>query len=139
MANKVDTDDIIMEDHIGYRFNEILPSFNFRKCPSKRTYLEMLNDTHDKEMNSRIDNYKIITKNKISFENKFLGNNNNSYETKKIESLIKITNDNDMNKIKKNLVIRKKMEYDEEKEKRFVENYYRIKNAELIRLRFGTE
>ena len=139
MANKVDTDDIIMEDHIGYRFNEILPSFNFRKCPSKRTYLEMLNDTHDTEMNSRIDNYKIITKNKISFENKLLGNNNNSYETKNIESLIKITNDNDMNKIKKNLVIRKKMEYDEEKEKRFVENYYRIKNAELIRLRFGTE
>ena len=44
-----------------------------------------------------------------------------------------------MNKIKKNLVIRKKMEYDEEKERRFVENYYRIKNAELNRLRFGTD
>jgi len=139
MANKVDTDDIIMEDHIGYRFNEILPSFNFRKCPSRRTYLEMLNESRDTDMSSRIDNYKLITKNKISFENKFIGNDKNSYDAKKVESLIKISNDHDMNKIKKNLVIRKKLEYDEEKERRFVENYYRIKNAELNRLRFGTE
>jgi len=139
MANKVDTDDIIMEDHIGHRFNEIIPSFNFRKCPSKRTYLEMLNESGDTDMSSRIDNYKLITKNKISFENKFIGNGKNSYDAKKVESLIKMSNDHDMNKIKKNLVIRKKMEYDEEKERRFVENYYRIKNAELNRLRFGTE
>ena len=139
MANIIDTDDIIMQDCIGRRFNEIIPSFNFRKCPSKRRYLEMLNDTHDTEMNNRIDNYKLITKNKISFENKYIGNSKNLYESKKVESLIKTSNDNDMNKIKKNLVIRKKMEYDEEKEKRFVENYYRIKNAELNRLRFGTQ
>ena len=139
MANKIDTDDIIMEDHIGYRFNEILPNFNFRKCPSRRTYLEMLNGSHDTERSSRIDNYKLITKNRISFANKFIWNDKNTYDAKKVESLIKISNDHDMNKLKKNLVIRKKMEYDEEKERRFVENYYRIKNAELNRLRFGTD
>ena len=139
MANKIDTDDIIMEDHIGYRFNEIFPNFNFRKCPSRRTHLEMLNESHDTERSSRIDNYKLITKNRISFANKFIGNDKNTYDAKKVESLIKISNDHDMNKLKKNLVIRKKMEYDEEKERRFVENYYRIKNAELNRLRFGTD
>ena len=139
MANKVDTDDIIMKDYISYGFNRTISNYNFRKCPSRRSYLEMLNESHDTEMNSRIDNYKLITKNKISFENNFIGNNFNSYEAKKVESLIKSNNDNDMNKIKKNLVIKKKMEYDEEKEKRFVENYYRIKNAELNKLRFGTQ
>ena len=29
------------------------------------------------------------------------------------------------------------MEYDEEKERKWVENYYKIKNAELNKLRFG--
>ena len=108
MANKIDTDDIIMEDHIGYRFNEILPKFNFRKCPSRRTYLEMLNESHDTEMSSRIDNYKLITKNRISFANKFVGNDKNSYDAKKVESLIKISNDHDMNKLKKKFSNKKK-------------------------------
>ena len=31
------------------------------------------------------------------------------------------------------------MEYDEEKERKFVENYYKIKNAELNKLRFGID
>ena len=44
---------------------------------------------------------------------------------------------NDINKAKKNLIVKKRIEYDEEKERKWVENYYRIKNAELNRLRFG--
>ena len=64
---------------------------------------------------------------------------NFNHNAEKVDILIKKNDLFDMNAIRKNLVVKKTLEYDEEKERKFVENYYRIKNAELNRLRFGTE
>ena len=72
-----------MEEHTVYKFNEILPIFNLIVFPPKRTYLYIVKESHDTEMNSRIDNYKLITKNRIPFENNFIGNGKNSNDTKK--------------------------------------------------------
>ena len=127
MSAKINSDDIVMKEST---FSSFWPRFNIRKCPPKRTYLEMLKDSEESTINSRFDNYKFVSKNIIFFEKKTAEeksktkHNNNMY---------------DSNNPKKNLMIKKKLEYDEEKEKKFVENYYRIKNAELIKLRFGTE
>jgi hypothetical protein len=61
-------------------------------------------------------------------------------ENKNSNSLIKNFNEyTNLNEVKKNLNIKKSVvEYDEEYERKMVENYYRIKNAELNRLRFGS-
>ena len=131
MSAKIGSDDIVMKEST---FSSFWPRFNIRKCPPKRTYLEMLKDSEESTINSRVDNYKLVYK------------NINYFEKKSTEEKSKTKNNNnnifgmyDSNNPKKNLMIKKKLEYDEEKEKKFVENYYRIKNAELIKLRFGTE
>ena len=127
MSAKINSDDIVMKEST---FSSFWPRFNIRKCPPKRTYLEMLKDSEESTINSRVDNYKLVSKN-INF-----------FEKKTAEEKSKTKHNNNMydsNNPKKNLMIKKKLEYDEEKEKKFVENYYRIKNAELIKLRFGTE
>ena len=91
----------------------------------------MLYDSNQTLLNYRIDNYK-LNKN---FEKKVKSNND---ENNNGNILIMNFNDfNDINKAKKNLMVKKRIEYDEEKERKWVENYYRIKNAELNRLRFG--
>ena len=61
-------------------------------------------------------------------------------ENKNSNSLIKNFNEyTNLNDVKLNLNIKKSVvEYDEEYERKMVENYYRIKNAELNRLRFGS-
>ena len=87
-------------------------------------------------INNRIDNYKLSEQaaNSISLLNNVINNNEK-------EKLIVINyNDfNDINKAKKNLAKKKYMEYDEEKERQWVENYYKIINSQLNKLRFGNE
>ena len=141
MSNKTDYDDIIMEDNYEQSYTGLFPSLHFFKKPHKRTYLEMLNDSKQLSMNNRFDNYRIINKKINTLPKSIEGNNINSYNNEKNQNLIKENNNifSDFNKAKKNLIVKKKLEYDEEKEKRYVENYYKIKNAELNKLRFGTE
>ena len=130
MSAKIGSDDIVMKEST---FSSFWPRFNLRKCPPKRTYLEMLKDSEESTINSRVDNYKLVNKNINYFEKK------STEEKSKTKNNNNIFGMYDSNNPKKNLMIKKKLEYDEEKEKKFVENYYRIKNAELIKLRFGTE
>ena len=139
MASSTDFENIIMDDKIDFDCNRFTPRFYFRKCPRKRTYMEMLNDNQETTIISRIDNFKLIDKNLKIIEKNIIGNISNDFDNKNNYNMFKINNDefSNFNQAKKNLFIRRKQEYDEEKEKKFVENYYRIKNAELIILRFG--
>ena len=100
--------------------------------------MEMLKESNQTLINNRIDNFKLINKNMKSLENNFDSKAFN-YNAEKVDVLLKKNDLFDMNSIRKNLIVKKKLEYDEEKERKFVENYYRIKNAELNKLRFGTE
>ena len=111
MSNKAISEDIAMIDNFTSFKNYFSTKYgNYKR---KRNYLDMLNNSNTSSLNNRIENYKISCHNK------------------------RISEYNKVNKIKKNLIIKKKFEYDEEKEKKLVENYYRIKNAELNKLRFG--
>ena len=126
-------EDIIMKDYTNNNYNSsnkfYLPSSNYIR-PRKRTFLEMLQDSNQIIINRRIDNYKLVKK---SEEINYLRHNYN-----KKDDLV-LLNFNKNNEVKKNLLVKKKVEYDEEKERKLVENYYKIKNAELNKLRFGTD
>ena len=139
MSNKTECDDINMEDNYGYRFSRLFPTINFIKKPRKRTYIEMLNESKQLTVNNRLDNYRIINKKNKTIQDNTIENNINSNINGKRENIINDDIFSDFKKAKKNLIVKKKLEYDEEKEKKFVEDYYRIKNAELNKLRFGTE
>jgi hypothetical protein len=136
MSNKAISEDITMTDNFTSFKNFF--STNFGNYKRKRNYLDMLNNSNTCSLNKRIENYKISCHNKrISEYNKMNKNNNNDM---KDECLIRELNSNlilNFDKIKKNLIVKKKFEYNEEKERKLVENYYRIKNAELNKLRFG--
>ncbi len=131
MLVDLDGNDIIMKDNTSKSFSSL---FSYIR-PRKRTYLEMLNDSKQMDINKRVDNYilnKHIEKNQSIY---LLKNNNNERDN----YLIKNFDDfNNINKAKKNFMIKRNLEYDEEKERKWVENYYKIKNAELNRLRFGS-
>ena len=126
-------EDIIMKDYTNSNYNSsnkfYLQSSNYIR-PRKRTFLEMLQDSNQIIINRRIDNYKLVKK---SEEINYLRHNYN-----KKDDLV-LLNFNKNNEVKKNLLVKKKVEYDEEKERKMVENYYKIKNAELNKLRFGTD
>ena len=139
MSNKTECDDINMEDNYGYRFSRLFPTINFIKKPRKRTYIEMLNESKQLTVNNRLDNYRIFNKKNKTIQDNTIENNINSNINGKRENIINDDIFSDFKKAKKNLIVKKKLEYDEEKEKKFVEDYYRIKNAELNKLRFGTE
>ena len=136
MTSKID-DDIIMSENVYNNNYNTCNRFNFSFSnyirPRKRTFLQMLHDSKQTDLNYRIDNYKLNKK----FEKKENSDNN---ENNNDNIIIKNFNDfSDINRAKKNLMVKKRIEYDEEKERKWVENYYRIKNAELNRLRFGTD
>ena len=125
-----DGDDIIMKDNTSRSLSTL---FGYVR-PRKRTYIEMLNDTNQLDINNRIDNY-LLNKHVDKSRTIYLEKNNNN---EKDNNIIKNFDDfNNINDAKKNLMIKRNLEYDEEKERKWVENYYRIKNAELNRLRFG--
>ena len=124
--------DVIMKDcsNNNYNsFNKFNVPFSYYIRPRKRTFLEMLQNSNQIILNNRIDNYKFLKKTEKLEK---LENNN------KNEDLISL-NYNNFYEVKKNMVVKRKFEYDEEKERKWVENYYKIKNAELNRLRFGTD
>ena len=130
MLNYIDNEDIIMQDNTSHSFL----TFTSYIRPRKRTYLDMLYHTNQASLNNRIENYKL---NKYTQNIHSLYFNNNK---ERDNSLIKNFDEfNGINNAKKNLIVKKNVEYDEEREKKFVENYYKIKNAELNRLRFGID
>ena len=132
MLNNIENDDIIMQDNTSHAF----PFFINYIRPRKRTYLDMLYNSNQLLLNNRIDNYK-LNKYTQNIQSSFFNNNDNN---EKDNSLIKdFDSFNNINSAKKNLIVKKHMEYDEEKERKFVENYYKIKNAELNKLRFGID
>ena len=132
MLNNIENDDIIMQDNTSHTF----PFFINYIRPRKRTYLDMLYNSNQLLLNNRIDNYK-LNKYTQNIQSSFFNNNDNN---EKDNSLIKdFDSFNNINNAKKNLIVKKHMEYDEEKERKFVENYYKIKNAELNKLRFGID
>ena len=149
MSNKIDLDDIVMKDNFvksGDNYNNFF-SRNFKNYTHKRNYLDMLKNSNMTLVNNRVDNLKLISKN-LKTDERICGElNNNDICNKKDRcnintDLIKDINNyffSSFNQTKKNLIIKKPLIYDEEKEKKWVENYYRIKNAELNKLRFGTE
>ena len=138
MSIKTDLDDVIMEDNYA-NCSGLFSRYNFIKKPHKRNYIEMLNDSKQLTMNNRFDNFRIMNRKMNTLQKYIEDKNINFINNKKKENLIKNNIFTDFNKAKKNLIVKKQLEYDEEKERKFVENYYRIKNAELNRLRFGTE
>ena len=125
-------EDIIMKDH-NCSFPYYFSFSNFIR-PKKRRYIEMLSETNQKELNIRIDNYKISAQ--AEKNNSILNFTKNNEEDNK---LIVINYDvfNNINKSKKNFLGKKRYDFDEERERKLVENYYKIKNAELNKLRFG--
>ena len=125
MINNIGYDDIIMKDCCS---NNLTTYIKYIR-PHKRTYLEMLNNSNEATLNKRIDNYKL---------NKYAEKNKNNFKERDNYLMTNFNGFNDINKAKKNLMVKKVIEYDEEKERKWVENYYRIKNAELNKLRFGT-
>ena len=130
MVSKLD-EDIIMKDNT-YNF---FSSFSNYIRPRKRTYIDMLYDNNISLLTHRRENYELYNEYK---ENNSLFNSNNN-ENKGEDLIIKNINDiNCIQNAKKNLITKKNFEYDEEKERIMVANYYRIKNAELNRLRFGS-
>ena len=130
MINNIDCDDVIMKDNTS---NNYSPCIHYIR-PHKRTYLEMLYSSNQAILNRRIDNYKL---NKYNEKNKSLYENANNKEERDDCLIMNYDGFNDINKAKKNLMVKRRIEYDEEKERKWVENYYKIKNAELNRLRFG--
>ena len=130
MINNIDCDDVIMKDNTS---NIYSPYIHYIR-PHKRTYLEMLYNSNQAILNRRIDNYKL---NKYNEKNKCLYENINNKEERDDCLIMNYDGFNDINKAKKNLMVKRRIEYDEEKERKWVENYYKIKNAELNRLRFG--
>ena len=132
MLNNIENDDIIMQDNTSHAF----PFFINYIRPRKRTYLDMLYNSNQLLLNNRIDNYK-LNKYTQNIQSSFFNNND---KNEKDNSLIKdFDSFNNINNAKKNLIVKKHIEYDEEKERKFVENYYKIKNAELNKLRFGID
>ena len=131
MINNIECDDIIMKDNTS---NTYSPYINYIR-PHKRTYLEMLYGSNQVILNSRIDNYKF---NKYHEKNNYLYENINNTEERDDNLIMNYDGFNDISKAKKNLMVKRRIEYDEEKERKWVENYYKIKNAELNKLRFGT-
>ena len=132
MLNNIENDDIIMQDNTSHVFTSFI---NYIR-PRKRTYLDMLYNTNQLLLNNRIDNYK-LNKYAQNIQSSFFNNNN---DNERDNSLIKnFDSFNNIDNAKKNLIVKKHIEYDEEKERKFVENYYRIKNAELNKLRFGID
>ena len=141
MSNKTSYEDVIMIDSYDNSFVGLFSSFNYKPC--KRTYLEMMNESGQTSINNRIDKFKIMNKNEKILENKISESISNKNNTEQRPSYLNINNRDifypmDFKTTKKNLIVKKKWNYDEEKEKKFVENYYKIKNAELIKLRFGS-
>ena len=133
MLNQIEGDDIIMKDCTGSHYSTFI---NFIR-PRKRSYMEMINNSGQSHLNNRIYNYKVsdhMDKVKSSFNNN-ININNNQINNNLIMSF---NGYNDINKAKKNFMVKKRIEYDEEKERKWVENYYKIKNAELNKLRFGS-
>ena len=133
MLNQIEGDDIIMKDCTSSNYSTFI---NFIR-PRKRSYMEMINNSGQCYLNNRIYNYKVsdhMDKVKTSFNNN-ININNNQINNNLIMSF---NGYNDINKAKKNFMVKKRIEYDEEKERKWVENYYKIKNAELNKLRFGS-
>ena len=133
MLNQIEGDDIIMKDCTSSHYSTFI---NFIR-PRKRSYMEMINNSGQCHLNNRIYNYKVsdrMDKVKTSFNNN-ININNNQINNNLIMSF---NGYNDINKAKKNFMVKKRIEYDEEKERKWVENYYKIKNAELNKLRFGS-
>ena len=149
MSNKIDLDDIVMKDNFvksGDNYNNFF-SRNFKNYTHKRNYLDMLKNSNMTLVNNRVENLKLINKNQttaeITHENAYNDDACNKKDTCNANTDPINKNNNysfsSFNQTKKNLIIKKPLIYDEEKEKRWVENYYKIKNAELNKLRFGTE
>ena len=141
MSNKTSYEDITMTDSYDNSFVGLFSSFNYKPC--KRTYLEMMNESGQSSINNRIDKFKIMNKNEKILENKISESISNKNSIEQGPCYLNINKRDifyplDFKTTKKNLIVKKKWNYDEEKEKKFVENYYKIKNAELIKLRFGS-
>ena len=149
MSNKIDLDDIVMKDNFDNGCDSYHNYFsrNFKNYTHKRNYLDMLKNSNMTLVNNRVENLKLISKN-LKTDERIHGelNIDDIYNKKDISNtntdLIKEINNysfSSFNQTKKNLIIKKPLIYDEENEKKWVENYYRIKNAELNKLRFGNE
>ena len=149
MSNKIDLDDIVMKDNFDKGCDSYHNFFsrNFRNYTHKRNYLDMLKNSNMILVNNRVENLKLISKNLQTTERKDGDLKDNDTKDKKdicnanVGLRREVNNDffSSFNQTKKNLIIKKPLIYDEEKEKKWVANYYKIKNAELNKLRFGTE
>ena len=136
MINKYEyNDDIIMRDDTSHVYPSYFSFSNYFR-PGKRKYNDMLSQTNQDLINKRIDSYKLCEQ--ASKSNSILNTvNNNNIKTNKL--IVMNYNDfNCINNAKKNLLGKKIFAFDEEKERKLVENYYKIKNAQLNKLRFGT-
>lgn len=92
-----------------------------KKYFNKRTYYEMINNAKESELDKRRENFLLSSIYKQKMDENY--QNSNYYPFSYSNS----TNDNGLVMVKR--------KYDEEKEKKFVENYYKVKNEELMKLR----
>ena len=97
--------DVIMKDCSNNgcdSVNKFYVPFSYYIRPRKRTFLEMLQNSNQRILNNRIDNYKFLKKTEKLEK---LENNNNN----KNEDLISL-NYNNFNEVEKNLVVKRKIE-----------------------------
>lgn len=117
-------DNIIMEEctnNSSFIFNK-----NFSKYPFKRTYNSMISNSNDMNLIKRIENIKLEKIYKAQSKDFFINNRKINLESYDIGG----TQGN-------KTIIFKPREYNEDKEKKMVENYYKIKNSELNKAIFG--
>ena len=110
----------------------------------KRTFNQMIENYGTKEINKRLDVLKFDNYNnkrmKFDFEEdseSISTEANNSFSCSSGISTKYSCGKNENYEKNREVVILQKREYDEEKEKKWVERYYKIQNEKLNKLRFG--
>lgn len=120
----INDEDIEMIDSTTDSFTESFLIKN-RRQKAKRTYNKMNSDYKTEELTKRKEQFQLLKEYKKRMEEKFK-NQNIIPECKEVQE----------NQKSKCLIYQERV-YDEEKEKKFVENYYKIKNEQLMKAIFS--
>lgn len=97
-----------------------------KKYKKKRNYNKMISQYKNEELIKRKEQYQLLIEYRKRMEEKF-----------KNQTVTPGGKDQEETPRGKTLIYQERV-YDEEKERKFVENYYKIKNAELMKAVFGS-
>lgn len=97
-----------------------------KKYKKKRNYNKMISQYKNEDLIKRKEQYQLLIEYRKRMEEKF-----------KNQTVTPGGKDQEETPRGKTLIYQERV-YDEEKERKFVENYYKIKNAELMKAVFGS-